>query len=53
MPSPLTASKSNKVIGYDLGISPARSRCYRANVMAKMQAGCLSELVRLTLMIGA
>ncbi|MBQ0818704.1 DNA-binding response regulator, partial [Microvirga sp. HBU67558] len=32
--------------------SPRTVEIYRANVMAKMQAGSLSELVRLTLMIG-
>ncbi|WP_262265980.1 response regulator FixJ [Microvirga yunnanensis] len=48
----LVAGKSNKIIAYDLSISPRTVEIYRANVMAKMQAGSLSELVRLTLMIG-
>ena len=49
----LVAGKANKVIAYDLGISPRTVEIYRANVMAKMQAKSLSELVRLTLFIGA
>jgi two-component system response regulator FixJ len=49
----LVAGKANKVIAYDLGISPRTVEIYRANVMAKMQAKSLSELVRLALMIEA
>jgi two-component system response regulator FixJ len=48
----LVAGKANKVIAYDLGISPRTVEIYRANVMTKMQAGSLSELVRLALMAG-
>lgn len=48
----LVAGKANKVIGFDLGISPRTVEIYRANVMAKMQAGSLSELVRMTLTVG-
>ncbi|EIM29793.1 response regulator FixJ [Microvirga lotononidis] len=47
----LVAGKANKVIAYDLGISPRTVEIYRANVMAKMHAKSLSELVRLALMI--
>jgi two-component system response regulator FixJ len=47
----LVAGKANKVIAYDLGISPRTVEIYRANVMAKMQAKTLSELVRLALLI--
>lgn len=47
----LVAGKANKVIAYDLGISPRTVEIYRANVMAKMQARSLSELVRLALLI--
>jgi two-component system response regulator FixJ len=47
------AGKANKVIAYDLGISPRTVEIYRANVMAKMQARSLSELVRLALLINA
>jgi two-component system response regulator FixJ len=49
----LVAGKANKVIAYDLGISPRTVEIYRANVMTKMQAGSLSELVRMTLLAGA
>jgi len=45
----LVAGKANKVIAYDLGISPRTVEIYRANVMAKMQAGSLSELIRMAL----
>ena len=48
----LVAGHANKVIAYDLGISPRTVEIYRANVMTKMQAGSLSELVRMTLAIG-
>ena len=46
----LVAGKANKVIGLDLGISPRTVEIYRANVMTKLQAGSLSELVRIALM---
>jgi two-component system response regulator FixJ len=45
----LIAGKANKTIAIDLGISPRTVEVYRANVMNKMQAGSLSELVRMTL----
>lgn len=48
----LVAGKANKVIAYDLGISPRTVEIYRANVMSKMQASSLSELVRMALLIG-
>ena len=47
----LVAGKANKVIAYDLGISPRTVEIYRANVMTKMHAKSLSELVRLALLI--
>jgi two-component system response regulator FixJ len=47
----LVAGKANKAIAYNLGISPRTVEIYRANVMAKMQAKSLSELVRLALLI--
>jgi two-component system, LuxR family, response regulator FixJ len=47
----LVAGKANKAIAYDLGISPRTVEIYRANVMAKMQAKSLSELVRRALLI--
>jgi two-component system, LuxR family, response regulator FixJ len=49
----LVAGKANKVIAYDLGISPRTVEIYRANVMGKMQAGSLSELVRMALVVNA
>jgi two-component system response regulator FixJ len=48
----LVAGKPNKVIAYDLGISPRTVEIYRANVMAKMQAKSLSELVRMAIAAG-
>jgi two-component system response regulator FixJ len=49
----LVAGHPNKTIAYDLGISPRTVEVYRANVMTKMQAATLSELVRMALMTGA
>lgn len=43
----LVAGAANKVIGYDLGISARTVEVYRANIMTKMRAGSLSELVRM------
>jgi two-component system, LuxR family, response regulator FixJ len=45
----LVAGHSNKVIGLDLGISPRTVEVYRSNLMFKMRAASLSELVRLAL----
>ena len=45
----LVAGKANKVIAYDLGISARTVEVHRANVMTKMQADSLSELVRMVL----
>jgi two-component system response regulator FixJ len=45
----LVAGRANKLIAYDLGISPRTVEVYRANVMTKMAASSLSELVRMTL----
>ncbi|MEO6341177.1 MAG: response regulator FixJ [Caulobacteraceae bacterium] len=46
----LVAGKANKIVAYDLSISPRTVEVYRANVMTKMQAGSLSELVRMALL---
>jgi two-component system, LuxR family, response regulator FixJ len=48
----LVAGRANKQIAYDLGISPRTVEIYRANLMSKMQAGSLSELVRMALIAG-
>jgi len=48
----LVAGKPNKVIAFDLGISPRTVEIYRANVMTKTGAGSLSELVRMALVAG-
>lgn len=45
----LVAGHANKVIAFDLGISPRTVEIYRANVMTKMRAASLSELVRMAL----
>jgi two-component system response regulator FixJ len=51
--SGLLAGKANKVIAHDLDISPRTVEIYRANVMTKMHANSLSEVVRMALRIGA
>jgi two-component system response regulator FixJ len=48
----LVAGKPNKVIAFDLAISPRTVEIYRANVMTKMEAASLSELVRMALVAG-
>jgi two-component system response regulator FixJ len=48
----LVAGHPNKTIAFDLGISPRTIEIYRANVMTKMEAASLSELVRMALTAG-
>jgi two-component system response regulator FixJ len=48
----LVAGLSNKMIAREYDISPRTIEVYRANVMTKMQAGSLSELVRLAMRAG-
>jgi two-component system response regulator FixJ len=45
----LIAGRPNKTIAYDLDISPRTVEVHRANVMAKMQAKSLPDLVRMVL----
>ena len=49
----LVVGLSNKSIAREYDISPRTIEVYRANVMTKMQAGSLSELVRLAMRAGA
>lgn len=48
----VVAGKLNKVIAFELGISPRTVEVYRANVMSKTGAHSLSELVRIALLAG-
>ncbi|HYW64669.1 MAG TPA: response regulator FixJ [Bradyrhizobium sp.] len=48
----LVAGQSNKLIAREYDISPRTVEVYRANVMTKMQAGSLSELVRFAIRAG-
>jgi two-component system, LuxR family, response regulator FixJ len=48
----LVAGRANKQIAFDLGISPRTVEIYRANLMEKMHAASLSDLVRMALIAG-
>ena len=48
----LVAGLPNKTIAFDHKISPRTVEIYRANVMQKMQAASLSDLVRMALIAG-
>ena len=48
----LVAGQPNKVIAYELDISPRTVEIHRAHVMEKMQARSLSDVVRLALAAG-
>ena len=45
----IVAGLPNKTIAYDLNISPRTVEVHRANIMSKMQARSLPELVRMTI----
>jgi two-component system response regulator FixJ len=48
----LVTGQSNKTIAREYDISPRTVEVYRANVMTKMHAGNLSELVRFAIRAG-
>jgi two-component system, LuxR family, response regulator FixJ len=48
----LVAGQANKQIAHALGISPRTIEIYRANLMTKMHAASLSDLVRMALITG-
>ena len=45
----VVAGKSNRIIAGDLGVSPKTIEVHRANVMQKMQAESLAELVKMAI----
>ena len=47
----VTAGKANKVIAAELGLSPKTVEVHRANVMRKMEADSVAELVRLAMLL--
>jgi two-component system response regulator FixJ len=47
--SAVVAGLPNKTIAYDLNISPRTVEVHRANIMSKMQASSLPELVRMAI----
>jgi two-component system response regulator FixJ len=46
----LVAGRPNKTIAFDLGISPRTVEIYRANLMTKMGASSLPDLVRMAVL---
>jgi two-component system, LuxR family, response regulator FixJ len=48
----LLAGHPNKTIAFDLDISPRTVEIHRANVMTKMSASSLSDLVRMAILAG-
>jgi two-component system response regulator FixJ len=51
--SSVVAGAANTTIAYDLDISPRTVEVHRANIMSKMQAKSLPELVRMTIALKA
>jgi two-component system response regulator FixJ len=49
----VVAGQPNKSIAYDLDISPRTVEVHRANVMAKMKARSLPQLVRMAIAAGS
>ncbi|WP_046867021.1 response regulator FixJ [Microvirga massiliensis] len=47
----LVDGKANKVIAHDLELSPRTVEIYRANVMNKLKAKSLSEVIRMALLV--
>lgn len=45
----LVQGRSNKIVAYELGISPRTVEIHRAHIMTKMEASSLSDLVRLVM----
>ena len=45
----VVSGKSNRIIAGDLGVSPKTIEVHRANVMQKMQAESLAELVKMSI----
>jgi two-component system response regulator FixJ len=48
----LVGGQANKQIAFQLGISPRTIEIYRANLMTKMHAASLSDLVRMAMVAG-
>lgn len=48
----IVAGRANKVIAFDLGISPRTVEVYRANLMTKLNANSVSDLVRTAMLAG-
>jgi two-component system response regulator FixJ len=48
----LVAGRSNKIIAYELAISPRTVEIHRGHLMAKMQARSLSNLIQMALAAG-